>query len=197
MLNVVTANVWLEASSEDAGKPLTFHGTQATSLAIPRHARFLFGARTRGLHPWWLCSILQTPHDSRPLNRCWRTDGRRRRTDRRRRRKDRRRRRTGGRQRRTDGRRRRMGIRRRRMDIRRRRTDRRWRRTDRRRRRTDRRRRRTDNTSGFHRCHAQVNSLDANRFILPPDFGRVSHLYHNYMVDTQFLNMSGQAKLTD
>ena len=51
MLNVVTANVWLEASSEDAGKPLTFHGTQATSLAIPRHARFLFGASTRGLHP--------------------------------------------------------------------------------------------------------------------------------------------------
>ena len=33
MLNVVTADMWLEASCEDAGKPLTFHGTQATSLA--------------------------------------------------------------------------------------------------------------------------------------------------------------------
>ena len=47
MLNVVTANVWLEASSEDAGKPLTFHGTQATSLAISvTHVFFL------GEHPW-------------------------------------------------------------------------------------------------------------------------------------------------
>ena len=42
MLNVVTANVWLEASSEDAGKPLTFHGTQATSLAIPRHVHYKY-----------------------------------------------------------------------------------------------------------------------------------------------------------
>ena len=45
------------------------------------------------------------------------------------------------------------------------RTDGRRRRTDRRRRHTDRRRRRTDHASGFHRCHAHVNSLDDFREI--------------------------------
>ena len=51
ILNVVTADMWLEASCENAGKPLTCHGTQATSLAVPRLARFIFGASSLGLQP--------------------------------------------------------------------------------------------------------------------------------------------------